>query len=376
MKELFLVSAENSSERYGVDVLSALRERLGPSFSCFGAGGKRLAASGMEVLVPSAELSVAGLVEVARHIPRLMGLKRRLLEACLRRRPQAALLIDFPDFNLSLAASLKAAGIPVFFFISPSIWAWRYGRVKTLRQRVDHTFLIYPFEAPIYQREGLSHTYVGHPLLPHLPLGEGCGEERRGDRILLLPGSRPGEVHRLLGPLLETLHLIRRERPDIGVELIQADSISDGQLEAARGMGICFRPQMEAYPAMREAGVVLAACGTTTLEAALLGAPALTTYRVNRLSYLLGKPFVHIPRYSIVNILLGREVIPEFIQRRCQPRPMARMALELLGPSVRAVAQQEAYRELRNLLGNPLGLTPAGHVAGVICGDLPRADRR
>ncbi|HEX7503539.1 MAG TPA: lipid-A-disaccharide synthase [Acidobacteriota bacterium] len=322
MKNILLVAAENSAETYAVQVLRECAAR-GGAFHFWGIGGDRLAASGFENVVHNRSLSVVGIVEVVAHLWRIRGIMRRVFRQALERKADAALLIDYPDFNLRLARRLRRAGIPVYYYISPTVWAWRYGRVAQIRRWVNRLFVIFPFEVPIYEKEKVTFTYTGHPLLAEVRVGTPREEFRRrhgvgaGDILLaLLPGSREAEVALLLPEILGAVRRLKKEYP-LKVFLQRAQNISPASLAAADA-DIRVLDQEQGFDLLNAADAVITTCGTSNLEAALLGVPFVAVYRIHRLTYLLGRRFVKIGLYSIVNILAGRPVAAELIQKECR----------------------------------------------------------
>ncbi len=338
MKNILLVAAENSAETYAVQVM----KEFAPygNFHFWGIGGDRLAASGFENLVHNRSLSVVGIVEVAAHLFRIRRVLNLVFRRALERRADAALLIDYPDFNLRLARRLSRAGIPVYYYISPTVWAWRYGRVEQIRRWVSRLFVIFPFEVPIYEKEKVTFTYTGHPLLAEVQVSEPREAFRRrhgvaaGDILLaLLPGSREAEVRMLLTEIMGAVRLLRREFP-LKVFLQKAQNIHPEQLAAAAlDSDIRILDQEQGFDLLNAADAVITTCGTSNLEAALLGVPFVAVYRVNRLTYLLGRRFVKIGLYSIVNILAGRQVAAELIQKECRA--------------------ERIYEEIKKILDNP-----------------------
>ncbi len=375
MKNLLLVAAENSAENYALQVLDAFAAGGAP-VAFFGVGGERLAARGMEVVVPVGQVSVVGIFELLGHLRAISRALDLLASEAERRRADAALLIDFPDFNLRLAGKLGRLGIPVYHYIAPTVWAWRYNRVRTLRQRVGHEFLIYPFEVPIFERERIPHTYVGHPLLAGIqPSGSPASFRQKeglasGDRVVaLLPGSRAGEVEALLPVFLQALD---RMPPELRLRafLVRAHSIDPARIESLlAGRQVRVVSQERQYEVLTAADLVVTSCGTANLEAALLGAPQLAAYRIHPLTYKLGRPLVRISRYSIVNILAGEALIPELIQHHCTPSRVAGEMLSLLTDEERRAAMRRGYERIRGLL-DPGIEPPAVTIAKKIRADL------
>ena len=358
MSSVLIVAGEKSGENYGAAVVRAFRA-VRPETAFFGIGGRNMEAAGVEVLVPLEALAVVGLAEVVTEIPRLRRIFRRLENEARARKPSAAILIDSPDFNLRLAKRLKAQGIPVLYYIGPTVWAWRRRRLSAVKAAVRKMCLIFPFEEEIYRKEGIPARFVGHPLLERVRVrfGRDAFREKHGlDRarplIALMPGSRRSEVRFHMPTLLETARLIRAERPAQFI-VIQAEDLDPALLPS-------FVPETEgdvrllredAYEAIAASDLVLSACGTANLETALLGTPLAAFYRLSRLTYALGRPFVRIGHYSIVNILAGREVVKEFIQGRFQPGRLAAEAVRLLDDAGARAAMVREFQKIRESLG-------------------------
>ncbi len=350
------MAAENSAETYAVQVVREFAAR-GGEFHFWGVGGDRLEAVGFENVVHNRSLAVVGIIEVVAHLWRIHGIMNRVLRQALARQADAALLIDYPDFNLRLARRLRRAGIPVYYYISPTVWAWRYGRVEQIRRWVTRLFVIFPFEKPIYEKEGVTFTYTGHPLLSEVRVGVERDEFRRrhgvgaGETLLaLLPGSRESEVRLLLPEILAAVRLLRRDH-SLRVILQRAQNIHPGRLAAAAvDPEIRIVGQEQGYDLLNAADAVITTCGTSNLEAALLGVPFVAVYRINRLTYLLGRRFMRIRLYSIVNILAGRRVAAELIQGECRSGRIAAETARILDdPLLRADMRGEFQRIAESL---------------------------
>jgi lipid-A-disaccharide synthase len=370
----FLVSAgEASGDMYAAGVVEHLRQRL-PAAQFFGCAGAKLQAEGVEPVVDAADLSVVGLAEVVHHLPRIYGEYRKLVGEARRRRPVAALLTDNPDFHLRLARRLKETGTPVFYLVAPQAWAWRPGRVKTIRALVDRLFCLFPFEEAWFRERGVNATYIGHPLAARARVGRSRVEflERYGlakeKRVLtLLPGSREGEARRHLGTLLEAAGELRRKF-DLNVVLATPSGFR------ARGVLRTFREPIEAqsiqivendtWDAIGHADLALAASGTVTIEAAVLGTPMVTFYKVTPLSWYAGRHLVKVPFLSMVNLIAGRQIVPELMQREMTAARLVEEAGELLTNAARANRMRADLAEVRAALtreGDPLE-----HVASAI----------
>jgi lipid-A-disaccharide synthase len=337
--EKILISAgEASGDLYASALVEALR-RHRPDLEFFGCAGPRMQAAGVRPVVDAHSLAVVGLVEVVAHIPRIYGEYRKLLKAARSERPEIAILTDSPDFHLRVARQLKKLGIPVFYLVAPQVWAWRKGRLPMMRRTIDRLLCIFPFEPEFFARHGIDATYIGHPLTRLVKASAGRAELRRrfdipesAPLVVLLPGSRMGEAARHLPILLETVRRLRAERPETHFIL----AVPPGTIP----IGSNFRERISSasiqllegktWDALVCADVALAASGTVTIEACLLGVPMVTFYRVNKLSWWMGKALVRVPFYSMVNLVAGREIVPELIQDRMTPASLSREALALL----------------------------------------------
>jgi lipid-A-disaccharide synthase len=358
MTSLFIVAGESSGDRHGARLVREFKAK-NPSFAFFGVGGPRLAEAGVEILVPMEELAVMGIFEVFSRLFRLGRIFHRLRRAAADRRPRAAVLIDSPDFNLRLAKRLKKLGIPVLYYISPTVWAWRTGRLKTIRKHVAKMLLIFPFEQDIYRRADIPAVYIGHPLmesvrsnLTRTEFFVKYGLDPRRKLITLLPGSRKGEVKRHLPVLAKTLPLLR-EAYQAQLALVAAEGLSRDFLEGfLPGPSDDLRVlAQDGYEAMAASDLVLSACGTANLETALLGVPFVAFYRISPFTYFLGKRLVRISRYSIVNILAGRPVVAELIQRRLTPENLLQEARAILDSPGNQARLKGEFQKLHGLLG-------------------------
>lgn len=359
MNSVLIVAGESSGERYGADVVRDFKA-INSSFSFFGIGGKRMEEAGVELLFSVQDLSGIGIVEVITHLPRFKRIFERLKKEIDSRRPQAALLIDCPDFNLRLAKRLKKIGVPVLYYISPTVWAWRSRRLKTIKKCVTRMLLIFPFEKKIYDRHGIPAVYVGHPLRYRVGTRLSRSEfltkhSLPPDRkiISLLPGSRETEIKNHLGVLLEAVRIWRHNLPAAVFLLLLAESIGPDKL-LRHGLG-----ENEDIRVLREDGnealaysdLVLSACGTANLEAALLEAPLLAFYRLSPFTYYPFRGLVKIKDYSIVNILAGKRIVPELIQRRFSAENLVFEARNLLFSETKRAEMRKEFQRLKNFLG-------------------------
>jgi lipid-A-disaccharide synthase len=366
----FLVSAgEASGDMYAAGVVERLRSHL-PSAHFYGCAGPKLQALGVKPVIDAANLSVVGLAEVVVHLPRIYGEYRKLVRYAREHRPVAALLTDNPDFHLRLARHLKRMGVPVFYLVAPQVWAWRQGRVKTIRALVDKLFCLFPFEEPWFRERGVDATYIGHPLataahttLPRADFLKMHGLPEDRPLLVLLPGSRAGEASRHLPILLDTVALLRR---DLALSVILATPHGF----AERGVFSTFRERIagspikvienEAWNCIGHASLTLAASGTVTMEAAILGTPTVTFYKVTPLSWWAGRRLVKVPYLSMVNLIAQREIVPELIQDDMTPEKLAAAATELLTNPASAERMRANLAQVRAALtrtGDPFERT-------------------
>lgn len=354
-REIMIVAGEASGDLHAGGLVAELRRRH-PDWHFFGGGGPRLRAAGVELLVDAQDVTVVGLVEVLAHLPRIYRLHRRLRRALRRRHPAAVILVDFPDFNLPLAAVAARLGIPVIYFISPQVWAWRGKRVEAIRRTVRRMICIFPFEPAFYARHGMEVDYVGHPLVhaarPQLTRAEfqashGLASDR--PTIALLPGSRRREIGYNLPPMLAAA---ARLRDAAGAQFVlpAAETVGADWLRAAipaaqrNGVRVL---EGEAYDALAHADVAIVASGTATVEAALLRTPMVVVYRLSPYSYWLGRRWVRTPHFAMVNLIAGREIVPELIQDRFQPDAVVNWALKLL--DTKSAGGNEEWRGRKDL---------------------------
>jgi lipid-A-disaccharide synthase len=376
-----LVSAgEASGDLYAAHLVEALRRRL-PEASFFGCAGLRMQRAGVEAVVDASRLAVVGLVEVVRHIPRIYGEFRKLIAAARARRPQLAILTDSPDFHLRLAARLRRLGVPVLYLVAPQVWAWRKSRIRTIRRHLDRLLCIFPFEEEFFRRHGVEARYIGHPLARLVRPSLGREAFLRKYRIppdrpliVLLPGSRPGEIRRHLAPLAAAVERLRRTR---AASFVLA--LPPGVAPAA---GSRFWEPFDRTPiqviegdtwnAIAHARLALAASGTVTIEAALLGTPMVAFYRVSRLSWWLGRLLVDVPFYSMVNLIAGKRVVPELMQNELTGEALAGEALRLLDEDCAHRMRQELARVAAALSGDR---DPFEEAASAALELLPRGTR-
>jgi lipid-A-disaccharide synthase len=371
-QELLVVAGEASGDLHGARLVSELRA-LVPDLTFFGLGGDELSAAGLDSVAHSAEISVVGITEVLRILKRARELFAALLAEVDRRRPVAAVLIDFPDFNLRLARELKKRGVPVVYYISPQVWAWRRGRVKTISQVVDRMLVLFPFEVDFYRRFGVDVVHVGHPLVDEVPQLASTwekGEPAGPFRLALLPGSRVSEVEALLPVMLAAVRRLAHELP-VEARLIRAPTIPQEMLEEEIELsGLPVRIVAEdRFAAIADSHVALCASGTATLEVGLLGTPMVMLYRLGSWTWLLARFLVRLPYVSLVNLVLGRKVVPELLQGQASAERIALETEHLLIDEREREEMREALAEVRGRLGSGgASRRAAGEIADLLRG--------
>jgi lipid-A-disaccharide synthase len=285
-------------------------------------GGEKMHAAGCELLVDAKEVAVVGLVEVVSHLPHIRRQFRRLVEEAGRRRPDAAVLIDFPEFNLRLARELHRLGIPVFYFVSPQIWAWRTGRVRQIRTYVRKMIVIFPFEQEFYRKHGVDVTYVGHPLAYASPPQISREDFARANQLdaqkpwlALLPGSREKELRLNLPEILAAAALLQGRGDNFEFVLPVASTLSHEWVEQQlKPSPVRIKLASEAGPVLMHSRAAVVASGTATVEAALTGTPFVVVYRLKPLTWLLGRRLVSLDTFAMPNLIAGRKIVPELIQ--------------------------------------------------------------
>jgi lipid-A-disaccharide synthase len=355
-----LVSAgEASGDTYGAQLVDALRQ-LAPGTTFFGMGGEKMRGAGCELLVNAKEVAVVGLAEVVTHLPRIRRRFKHLVAEAARRKPDAAVLIDFPDFNLRLARELHALNIPVFYFVSPQIWAWRTGRVKQIRKYVRKMIVIFPFEQEFYKKHGVDVTYVGHPLAYAPPLHisrEDFAQQNRLDRqktwIALLPGSRQKEVRLNLPTILAAAALLRQQGNDFEFLLPVASTLGQEWIERQlTPQPIDIKLTADAGDTLMHSRAAVVASGTATVEAALAGTPFVVVYRLAALTWLLGRRLVSLDTFAMPNLIAGRRIVPELIQGGFTSESVVRELNNIIpeGPARRQMLAdlQEVREKLRD----------------------------
>lgn len=360
-KKILLVAGEVSGDLHGAHLVEAIH-RIDPEVQFFGVGGDGLERKGMKLLYHAHSLSVVGITEVLFKLRSVLKALQGLKVSLDRERPDLIILIDFPDFNLRLAKIAHRKGIPVLYYISPQVWAWRPKRVKLIAQWVKKMVVLFPFEVPLYKAAGVDVEWVGHPLLdivrPTLSKEEAFqqfGLDPQWTTVALLPGSRTHEVERLLPPLLASTHLLQKEIPKLQFIIPLAPGISKMTLSPwMRNISASVKVvEGWAYDVMNLSELLITASGTATLEGAILGKPMVIVYRVSLPSYWIGRALIRVKNIGLVNLVAGKEIAPELIQDDVTPLRIAEEALRILKDPILSQQMTESMAEVRQGLGEP-----------------------
>ena len=379
LPRLLISCGEPSGDLYGAELLRHLRLDQ-PGLAAFGVGGDRLADQGVSLTAHVRDLAVVGILEVIRHIPTIRRSFSRVVAELDRQRPDAAVLVDYPDFNLRLAQELRQRAVPIIYYVSPQVWAWKRGRIRTIRDTVSRMVVIFPFEKALYEAASVPVTYVGHPLVDLVHPAPDRHAFLTGLRldparpvIALLPGSRTTEVANNLPPLIEAAGLVLRSRPEVQFVLAAAPLLDAATLRA-RCSGVPIRVVAnETHAVVGAADVALVASGTATVETALLGTPMVVVYRVAPITYALGRRFVRVAHFAMVNLIAEREVVPELIQSDFTASRVAEEALSLLTDPRRAERMREDLADVRRRLGAPGASARAAAVVRELLAPRPAA---
>jgi lipid-A-disaccharide synthase len=376
---LLIVAGEASGDQHAARLLEELL-RLRPDLQPFGMGGEELAGAGAELLADSHEVAVMGISEALKILPRAREIFRLLLAETERRRPPVAVLVDVAEFNLRLARQLARRGVAVVYYVSPQVWAWRRGRVRTISRVVERMLVLFPFEAAFYSGRDVQVEHVGHPLVDEVPqlLQAWDSEPAPGEpfRLALLPGSRRSEIAALLPTLLEAAAAMAREVP-LAVTLVRAATVAPELLAphlAAAKVPVTVVDSEQRFDVIAGSHLALCASGTVTLEVGLLRTPLIVVYKLNRLSYLLGRALVKLPYFSLVNLVLEEAAAPELLQHDATPARVAAEGLRLLRDAPARDAYRAQLARLRPRLGEGgASRRAAAAVAGVLAERAPQA---
>jgi lipid-A-disaccharide synthase len=353
---------EASGDMYAGALAAELRRRV-PDAEIFGFGGPRLKDAGGRLVADYSPLSVTGITEAVKIIPRSFAMLRKLVDAARELRPHVFVAIDFPDFNFRLMAALRRLGIPIVYYVSPQLWAWRPGRMETMKEYVDRVLVIFPFEEALYQRAGVNVQFVGHPLVDLIRTGQDRvaflhdrGLNPDAPTVALLPGSRRNELTRIVPIVTQALPLIRERVPGVQFVVACAPGMPDNLFaplvnQATDGSLVLVRDRTD--DVLASSDIVITASGTATIQATLHERPMVVVYKVSPIEYRLGKPLVKVDTFAMPNLVAGRRIVPELIQDDFTPERTAEEAIALLTDVSKRDEMRAALAQVRQQLGTP-----------------------
>jgi len=359
---IFVVSGEVSGDNLAGRLMGALKVQTNGRVRFAGVGGPQSAAHGLESLFPMHDLSVMGLAEVLPHLPRLIKRLNQTVVAARKLKPDVIVTVDSPGFCLRLAHKMRGSGIPIVHYVAPQLWAWRPGRARELAERVDHLMALLPFEVPFFANYGIPCTYVGHSAIES-GATRGDGPAFRGRHglpadapvLCVLPGSRRGEVRRILPVFGEALHLLKESYPNLHVVIPMAPSIAEEVHAMTKKWpfpAICVTDADERFDAFAACDVAMTKSGTVTLELALAQVPMVVAYRVTAVTgFLVRRMGIKVEHASLVNLLVGHAVVPELMQEDCTADRVAAAVDELFRSEEAREVQREGFREVIAILG-------------------------
>lgn len=356
---VMIIAGETSGDDHGARLVAAMR-KIDETIEFFGIGGNAMKKAGVDIVVDAAALSVVGITEVFSRLPALLRGASAIKREVVRRKPDLVILIDFPDFNLHMARYVKRFSIPVLYYISPQVWAWRSGRIHKIKKYVDRMAVILPFEKDFYRQYDVPVTFVGHPLLDHYKKGALVSQAANpGVKTLigLLPGSRRQEVSRNLHVMLAAANQLSRKRENLAFLVSAAPGIDRDLIDEYIRP---YRQTMDIRTADGDVGHVLSQCtlvvaasGTVTLETAIHGVPMVIVYRVSPVSYMLGRALIRVAHIGLANIMAQKRVVPELLQQEATPANIARAAADIIDDPIRLEETRQSLRRIREQLGGP-----------------------
>jgi len=358
-KRVMIIAGEASGDLHGSNLVKAMHEKDDTLFF-FGIGGQALKNAGVKILVDASELSVVGITEVFSKIPSLFKGISFAKKSLKNLRPDLLILIDFPDFNLHVASTAKKLNIPVFYYISPQIWAWRSGRVKKIGERVDHVAVILPFEEDFFRKHEIPVTFVGHPLLDTYPPQLYKAPKRNAGEVTvigLLPGSRDREVARHLPVMLEAAVILQKRIKDAAFIVSLAPSVKRAYVEEAirkyKGLIDIELTTDNVQQIFNRCGFVIASSGTVTLESAISGTPMVIIYKVSPVSAWVGRALIRVKNVGLVNLIAGKDLVPELLQNKASPVKIADTAFNMLSDVPGLEKLKNELLQTRDMLGGP-----------------------
>ena len=366
-ERVFIIAGEASGDQHAAGLCRELKA-MRPDVSIAGMGGPAMEEAGVEIVVPNSRLAVVGLVEVISHAGPIIDAYRTVKNWLKEKKPSLLILVDYPEFNLLIASTAKKLGIPVFYYISPQVWAWREGRVKKIRRLVDRLAVILPFEKEFYAKHGLEVVFTGHPLIdtvkPKVDRDTFCklhNMQPEQPVIGLLPGSRSGEIRRFFHIMIETGRIIQNRIPASQFVIPLAPGLDSSTRDYIKEQVHALLPAWDrdnfrlvhnaTHDAIGASDIILTASGTVTLEAGIIGTPMVVMYTVSPLTYFLGRHLIKVAYCSLVNLVAGREIVPEILQKEVNPERLSMEMLYLLENKERLASMRKELSGLPEMLG-------------------------
>lgn len=352
-----MIAGEASGDLHGAGVVRELK-KADPSIDVFGVGGDQMKREGMTVVYHVRELGFMGFMEVIKHLPFIKVMEYTLSQIVKFKKPDVLVLIDYPGFNLRFARKVKHYGMKIVYYISPQVWAWHASRVRTMKGLVDKMLVVFPFEVPLYEKEGVSVDFVGHPLLEVLDTEfdrknfcKRYGIDASRKILALIPGSRRQEIERIFPVMLQAARKVAAEM-NMEVAVAVAPTLDPKYFSALHNLDGVHLVQGATYDVMAHSAFAMVTSGTATLETACFGTPMMVVYKTSWLTYIIGRILVRVSSIGLVNIVAGRKIVPEFIQYRATPSALAHEAMEILRSEERLNAMRKDLQAIREKLGS------------------------
>ena len=356
VERVMIIAGEASGDLHGAGVVRELK-RLSPKVEVFGVGGDKMRREGMQLIYHVNELSFMGFMEVLKHLPVIQSVKRTLETVLRYRKPEVVLLIDYPGFNLRFAATAKRSGAKVVYYISPQVWAWHKSRIKKMRGVVDKMLVIFPFEVDLYRKEGVDAEFVGHPLLEVLKSDldrkgffKRFGLDPEKKLLGLLPGSRKQEIEMIFPEMLKAARVIAQEE-GMEIAVAVAPTLQEKYFETFYNLDGVHLITGASYEVMDHADFALVTSGTATLETGLFGTPMVVVYKTSWPTYIIGRALIRVKNIGLVNIVAGKQIVPEFIQHRATAANLAKEALKILRSERLLATIREELSKVKGRLG-------------------------
>jgi len=369
--QILIIAGEASGDIHGAELVSAAKRIKDIHF--FGIGGKSMQKAGVEIVQDIEDMAVMGFIEVLGKLPKILGILKMMKELAKSRKPDLAILIDYPDFNLRLAKYLHKIGIPIIYFISPQVWAWRKGRVKLISKIVKKILVIFPFEVDFYKKNGVDAVYVGHPLCNVVNESIERDPKNRSDYDFndegklfgFLPGSRKSEISYHMQTIIDSAKLLKEKYPDAQFGIVKASNLDNAIFDPYININDLDIKIIDDHHHgfMKLCDFIITSSGTATLETALVGTPMAVVYRCSFLTYLLGRLVINVPNIAMANLVAGKEIVPEFIQNQFKPKPLVEKIIEILESTEKYERMKSELAKIHQKLGDEIA---ADHAAKLI----------